>query len=75
MTKDDGAASWLQASIQAIINVELKRFERMLRFVTFVERVIGRTTRGKLTTSSPVTLTHPSQQHTEVAMPHEEISR
>ena len=47
--------SLLQGSIQAIINVELRRFETLLRFVTYVEKVLGRMTRGKQTTSSQET--------------------
>lgn len=53
--KEKEAESWLQGSIQAIINVELRRFETLLRFVIYVEKVLGRMTRGKQTTSSQET--------------------
>jgi hypothetical protein len=56
MTKDAEAASWPQASTQVIINAELRRFERMLQFVTFVEKVIVPKTLGKLTTLFQETL-------------------
>lgn len=53
--KEKEAGNWLQGSIQAIINAELRRFESLLRFVTYVEKVLGRMTRGKQTTSSQET--------------------
>ena len=53
--KEKEAESLLQGSIQAIINVELRRFENLLRFVTYVEKVLGRMTHGKQTTSSQET--------------------
>jgi hypothetical protein len=50
MTRNEEAESWLQVSTQVIINAELRRFERMLQFVTYVEKVIVPKTLGKLTT-------------------------
>ena len=55
--KEKEAVNWLQGSIQVIINAELRRFETMLRFVTYAEKVLERMTRGKLTTSSQETQT------------------